>query len=800
MADVGIRLVFDDSDMTEGYQRVKQQMTDLNNSQEEVNKTIQDGFKEGADASKDYSNKTKEATDETKKLAAETEQARQGLLAQAKAVSIFGVSIQDIEDKMKKWAATQKLVTASVGRTSTALKVLKVALISTGIGAIVVALGSMVALLAKTQKGLDFVSKVAASLGAVLDNVTDSLIAVGNGIVKLFKGDFKGALQEANRAGQELKNTGEDVKKAWDLKDQSNQLRDFNIRLRREIATTRTEIKALNLVAEDTTKSIKEREEAARKAGALERGLLDKRLQAANKEISILQERQALSENVAADEERLTELIEAKAAIEQESLELQTTINNKLNTIRQEGIRAVEAQQKRLEDLTKTISEQAKAIELQQLHAVERLNAEWELSKDGIEKVRKETIDLAKSLGKTEDEISQLNDQFDILQENTDRSYQVKIDLALVDGTEALKGVQSSIDNIPERDTPELTIGIATPDTQTMLDDVKDGVEGFLDGLGDFFTSDQFQASLQLAVSITDAFLSGIDLQIQKLDELIATRDENISKLEQDLEREEELNDKGLANNLESIERQIEQERVLREQALKERQELQQKAQIAQIALDTVAQAENLVTASTQIFKAFSGIPFVGVPLAIAAIGAMFAAFAKVKVDAINATKLYTGAERIGDYTGYVDRGGASDKPGRGSRGYRMVDIATGKPTQAIVGGNEMLLSEDLTHSVGHIMMDAQKNPSLRQQMVDWYANKDSSIGFAQGVARMQSYNLTTVGITDAQLKRVMTKVMDDHFSKYKSYKDSIPRTTVIPPKSKVITETASKKSIVNYT
>ena len=52
----------------------------------------------------------------------------------------------------KTLSGTQKAAAVSTNLLSTAMKILKVALISTGIGAIVVALGSLVAYLTKTQK------------------------------------------------------------------------------------------------------------------------------------------------------------------------------------------------------------------------------------------------------------------------------------------------------------------------------------------------------------------------------------------------------------------------------------------------------------------------------------------------------------------------------------------------------------------------------------------------------------------------------------------------------------------------
>jgi hypothetical protein len=111
---------------------------------------------------------------------------------------------------------------------------------------------------------------------------------------------------------------------------------------------------------------------------------------------------------------------------------------------------------------------------------------------------------------------------------------------------------------------------------------------------------------------------------------------------------------------------------------------------------DTIAQGQSLITSSINIIKGFSNIPIVGLPLGIAAVGALLAFFAKTKVEAFKATKLYSGAERISDHFGYGERHGDTDLPGRGS-GYRLINERNGKPTNVIISGKEMLLPESVS-------------------------------------------------------------------------------------------------------
>ena len=187
----------------------------------------------------------------------------------------------------------------------------------------------------------------------------------------------------------------------------------------------------------------------------------------------------------------------------------------------------------------------------------------------------------------------------------------------------------------------------------------------------------------------TDIQLSNIDKQLDKLSE----RREN---LQDELSRELELQEKGLANNVGN--KQAEVDGLLAEEArlMAEKEKIQKEAQKRQLISDTIAQGQSLITSSINIIKGFSNIPIVGLPLGIAAVGALLAFFAKTKVEAFKATKLYSGAERISDHFGYGERHGDTDLPGRGS-GYRLINERTGKPTNVIISGKEMLLPESVS-------------------------------------------------------------------------------------------------------
>lgn len=147
--------------------------------------------------------------------------------------------------------------------------------------------------------------------------------------------------------------------------------------------------------------------------------------------------------------------------------------------------------------------------------------------------------------------------------------------------------------------------------------------------------SDFFQGLVDQAQIRIDA----VQVQIDAIDELIAKQEEAVDK-------EKELLDKGFANNFANAQRTLLAQKAQRDALLKQEEEArkkQQELQRAQIVADSIAQASNLITASTDIFKVFAKIPVIGVPLAIAAIATMFGGFAIAKVNAFNATKLAEG-------------------------------------------------------------------------------------------------------------------------------------------------------------
>lgn len=153
--------------------------------------------------------------------------------------SMFGVNMGAINSSigtavsgMKGFSTALGLATGASGKLTVALKLVKVALASTGIGLLIVALGSLVSYFKDTGAGADKFAVIMAKVKSVIDNVVDRLQSVGKGLVEIFSGNFKQGINDIihsfDEFGQEVKN---DWKESGELADALDVLEDKEIAL-----------------------------------------------------------------------------------------------------------------------------------------------------------------------------------------------------------------------------------------------------------------------------------------------------------------------------------------------------------------------------------------------------------------------------------------------------------------------------------------------------------------------------------------------------------------------------------------
>lgn len=147
---------------------------------------------------------------------------------------------------------------------------------------------------------------------------------------------------------------------------------------------------------------------------------------------------------------------------------------------------------------------------------------------------------------------------------------------------------------------------------------------------------DKQQDALNTAFSsIKDSIDSIIDSWNKAADAAVNAADKQVDAAQKVLDAEIEARKAGYANNVETAQKELALAKKNQEKALKE----QQKAKEAQLRLDAMSQVSSLVTASANIWKAFSGIGPWGVALALAGIATMWTSFITAQAKARSLAK-----------------------------------------------------------------------------------------------------------------------------------------------------------------
>lgn len=357
---------------------------------------------------------------------------------------------------LKNYLAGMKTEMVAVSASTTGwikvLKLLNVALIGTGIGALVVALGSLVAWFTKTQKGVEAANKIMAALGATINVIIDRASKLGSALVNLFTGNFKKAGEDAKAIFSGIgKEIADETKQAWELAEVLNEIDKKEVMLSMSRAANRAEIEKLKKAADDQTLSTQERIKAAEKAAEIEKKDLEIQTELAearlantlgytemNREVRKLMEqikagditadevigKLGLSESTIEDLKTFRDQFNELQELMEDSYGRQTEQQNTLNSIRQEGAdKAKEAKQKELEAvraaedamlaLVKDKREQArKEIELTYTRKIEDLRISLRDEENLTVKARKAINEQIKSLEQQKNiELQKLSDE-----------------------------------------------------------------------------------------------------------------------------------------------------------------------------------------------------------------------------------------------------------------------------------------------------------------------------------------------------------------------------------------------------
>lgn len=375
-------------------------------------------------------------------------------------------------------------VSAGTSGLTKVLKLLKVALVSTGIGALVVALGSLVAWFTKTQKGVETANKIMGALGATINVIIDRASKLGSALVNLFTGNFKKAGEDAKAVFSGIgKEIADETKQAWKLAEGLNEIDKKEVMLSMSRAANRAEIEKLKKAADDQTLSTQERIKAAEKAAEIEKKDLNVQTQLAEARLAntlgftkmtgevrkLMEQIKAgdvtadevigklgLSESTIEDLKNFRDQFNELQELMEDSYGRQTEQQNTLNSIRQEGAdKAKEAKQKELEAvraaedamlaLVKDKREKArKEVELTYSRQIEDLKISLKQEENLTVKARQAINDQIKALEQQKSmELQKLSDeelqkeidnrtklislQLESVREGSEQEYQLKM-------------------------------------------------------------------------------------------------------------------------------------------------------------------------------------------------------------------------------------------------------------------------------------------------------------------------------------------------------------------------------------
>ena len=334
--------------------------------------------------------------------------------------SIVGVGASSIASGFK---AIKGIFPALIG----GFKTLRGAIISTGIGALVVAFGALVSFLTRTQKGLDFVNRAFAGVTATIDVIIDRISKFGEAIGAAFSGDFSKA---AKLFKESVSGIGAEIAKEA---SQAVQLeKDLQALEKREISLITVKAKRARQIAELERLSEENKDKDKKRAAQDLRIAINLQKSISDIEVSIAKERARIkSAQVAAAEstnDDLREEAELLAAVENVEKQREDRIRgltrklNSLNRVQKKNTDAVKdnnKEQDRLNKIQLSIDKNA-SLRIQAIQSLqnkidkaqanlsesntERLLRLEELKQKAINEQRKKDFEKFKAIIKAQDD------------------------------------------------------------------------------------------------------------------------------------------------------------------------------------------------------------------------------------------------------------------------------------------------------------------------------------------------------------------------------------------------------------
>jgi len=305
-------------------------------------------------------------------------------------------------DKVTGGAVTKfKGLKTGLGGVTKSFKTLRGAIIATGIGALIVAIGSLTAMFSRSEEGQNKFAKILTQLGVIAGNVMDIFSDLGKVVFNVFTGNFKGAKDAINDVTDGIKNFGEETRKeikvAGELADKRAKADKVERKLLVERAEATRKFNELREKAADKENvSIEDRIAALKEAGRIEDEITKKEIEAARLRFEAKKQENALAESTKEDLDEQAQLEARLIELEASRLKKQKTLTAEITTNLREAKaeRKAEQAEKDAEDKLAEDKEKARLDSIQKIRddfekKVEDEKAVKEFEKLELEKQRK---------------------------------------------------------------------------------------------------------------------------------------------------------------------------------------------------------------------------------------------------------------------------------------------------------------------------------------------------------------------------------------------------------------------------
>ena len=265
-----------------------------------------------------------------------------------KLADLFGVNMNAVNSALETSRRSMNFLAQSFAAgtkganiMAVAMKVLRVALISTGVGALIVALGSLISYFKGTGEGADKFRVIMAKLRSVIDNLVDRLQTFGSGLVDIFSGRFRDGVEKIRGAFKGMgKEISEDWKLSGQLADAENELYRRETELITSLEERRQKMEELKLAARDQDKTLREQQAAQVEAMNILKSMTEDQVGLEEDRLRIMQEKLKISASdptreqlreIADQEAKISQLKAGEARQMRELIEYYNTVTRKIN-------------------------------------------------------------------------------------------------------------------------------------------------------------------------------------------------------------------------------------------------------------------------------------------------------------------------------------------------------------------------------------------------------------------------------------------------------------------------------------